>query len=173
MITAADVAWEMTRPTREQAAHTTSFRVGTVTAYGSGVASVRFGDVTDGYTVDGVACFVAGGVAVGDVVLLLVQGGDLVIAGTRQIDSSTGVVSAEGSVYEVGLLDSLIAVTLEGGEVTLPAATEATGRSYVVKAVGVHATVASADTIDGETSISLSPWDALTVISTGSVWVIV
>ena len=84
MTSPADVAWEMTRPTREQAAHTTSFRIGTVTAYGSGVASVRFGDVTDGYTVTGVACFVPGGVTAGDVVLLLVQGGDLVIAGVRQ-----------------------------------------------------------------------------------------
>jgi hypothetical protein len=66
-----------------------------------------------------------------------------------------------------------LAVALAGcDEVTLPAAYDNAGRAVAIKATTAPVTIAGAEDIDTEASVTLDPWEALTLISTGSQWVI-
>jgi hypothetical protein len=95
---------------------------------------------------------------------------DLPYADGAAATSVPTVVVAEDYEFMDGIY---LAVALAGCDnVTLPAAYANPGRAVAVKATTDPVTITGAEDIDTEASVTLDPWEALTLISTGSQWVV-
>jgi hypothetical protein len=75
--------------------------------------------------------------------------------------------------YEVTASDHTVVALPGCTTVTLPVGYGDPGRSVVVKATTDPVTITGTEDIDTETTVTLDPWEALTVTATGAQWVIV
>jgi hypothetical protein len=114
--------------------------------------------------------------------------GNLIVNGNVGIGttSPTSKLQVNGSVsyayiaktanYTATIDNHIIDCTANTFTITLPTAVGITGREYVIKNSGTGTITvdgATTETIDGQLTQSLSQYDALTIISTGTNWIII
>jgi len=103
----------------------------------------------------------------------------MVIYKNGNIASTGGLAlsyKAVTTTYTVLANDYVVDCTANSFTVTLPTAVGITGRQYIIKNSGTGSIVVdanSSETIDGQLTQTLSQYDALTVVSSGSVWIII
>lgn len=85
-------------------------------------------------------------------------------------------ITLVSSTYSLGDSDRTIFCTGNGYLVYLPDATTCVGREYYIKKIGTGTITITMDwsqPIDGQTSITLDAYECITVISTGTEWIII
>jgi len=94
--------------------------------------------------------------------------------------SVSTAIATKTSNYNLTDADSTILVDANSNSVqlTLPDATDCTGRSYTIKRIdssvnNALATCSSSQTIDGQVSLSLTAWQFVTVQSNGTEWFVI
>lgn len=92
------------------------------------------------------------------------------------VDSLAGTsvpLTAVATDYELTDADHTVVALAGCTAITLPVGYGNPGRSLVIKATTDPVTITGTEDIDTETSVTLDPWEALTLTATGAQWVIV
>jgi len=102
---------------------------------------------------------------------------DATITGSIILNGSfSGAYRAITAIRTLDTTDYLVDCTSNTFTVTLPTAVGSTGRIYIIKNSGsgiITIATTSSQTVDGETTQTLTQWDALAVMSTGTGWIII
>ena len=89
-------------------------------------------------------------------------------------DVLSGITSVS-STYGILVSDKVVLATSGSFTATLPTAAGCTGQVFDIKNSGtgiITIATTSSQTIDGNLTIILNPYDDITVVSTGSNWII-
>lgn len=82
-------------------------------------------------------------------------------------------LTAVDADYEATDADYTVVALAGCTAITLPTGYGNPGRSLVIKATTDPVAITGTEDIDTETSVTLNPWEALTLTATGAQWVIV